>query len=184
GVVEDAAALGGLEPVWRSELARLLPEIHAEGLPAPTDDALRLFEAVGRLGERLAASRPVVLLLEDVHWADAMSLRLLAFLARRTPLSPVVIVVPVRGDEMEGTPALRSILAELDREGYAATLSLVPLSRAETATLVRALARVGSDGGAIARLGEQIWRASEGNPFMVVETMQALDQGTDVPAPD
>ena len=80
-------ALETLDTVWRAELTRLFPELSAAGLPPPSDSDLRLFESVTRLVEHLAAGQLTVLMLEDMHWADEMSLRLLAFLARRMSTS-------------------------------------------------------------------------------------------------
>jgi DNA-binding SARP family transcriptional activator len=75
-----------LEDLWLAELARLLPELHARypDLPLPTQDELaarrRLFEAVARLLDALAASLPLVLLVDDLHWLDGASLDLLRYL--------------------------------------------------------------------------------------------------------
>ena len=79
----DEEAVAALSPAWRAELSRLLPDVATPGLPPPSDSDLRLFESVAQLVEQLAARRPLVLLLEDLHWADEMSLRLLAFVSRR-----------------------------------------------------------------------------------------------------
>ena len=55
---------------------------------------------------------------------------------------------------------------------------MLPLSRADTRRLIQAVARAGSDARALARLEEQVWAASEGNPFVAVETMRALQEGS------
>src|SRR5207247_340824 len=88
----DSAALEGLEPVWRVELARLLPEFSAPHLfpPGPADDYLRLFGAVAR-AIAILATAPLMLILEDLHWADEMSVRLLGFLAHRVVAWPVLL---------------------------------------------------------------------------------------------
>jgi len=75
-------------------------------------------------------------------------------------------------------PAVTRLLRELGSEPNFVSLTLAPLSAPDTVTLVRRLARAGTDEPGVQRLGTQIWRASEGNPFMVVETMRAL-YGTD-----
>ena len=115
-VTLDTDVLGQLPPVWRAELARLLPEIQAPGLPSPSDDRGRLFESVAQLAERLAAVQPLVLLLEDLHWADEMSVRLLSFLGRRLDSWPVLIVGTAREEEMADAAPLRRTLEELRRE--------------------------------------------------------------------
>ena len=72
--------MGAIEPAWRAELARLFPELAGPAPRTRSTDARRLFESITRLLEAAAEATPLVLLLEDVHWADDMSLRLLAFL--------------------------------------------------------------------------------------------------------
>jgi tetratricopeptide (TPR) repeat protein len=120
----------------------------------------------------------IVLMLEDVHWADDMSLRLLAFLARRIPSWPVLLVASSREEELAEAATVRRILEELGREAHVMRVTLAPLSRPDTMDLVRSLARAGSEAGALARLEEQVWTVSEGNPFVAVETMRAVQDGT------
>jgi DNA-binding SARP family transcriptional activator len=172
--------LEGLSPVWRAELARLLPEWAEAGLqPASApDEYLRLFEAVAQLVGCLAFRQPLALILEDLHWADEMSLRLLGFLSRRALPWPVIIVGTVREEELGDTPLLRRLLEGLNREQCLQTLTLSPLAKADTESLARTLLGANEDEAALARLGKQIQAASEGNPFMVVETVRAIRQGT------
>src|SRR5262245_41239501 len=89
-----AEALEALRPAWRLELGRLLPDLFPEP-PGPdvSGGALRLFEAVTQLLYQLSAGQPVVALIEDLHCADEMSLRLLAFLGRRVQKAAVLVVV-------------------------------------------------------------------------------------------
>ena len=172
-------ALEGLDPVWRAELARLLPELAGPGLgPAgPADDHLRLFGAVARVIEMLAAEPPLVLILEDLHWADEMSVRLFGFLARRVEAWPALLVASAREEELGEAPLLRRLLGELGGQRQVVSLPLSTLSKAETHSLVQVLARVGTHEAALGRVAEQVWAVSEGNPFVVVETMRALHEG-------
>jgi len=172
--IDDVLVRERLGPVWRAELARLFPEIHSGHRP-PADpvDQVRLFEGIAQLIQALAASSPVALLLEDVHWADDTSLRLLGFLARRVAASPVVLAVTARDDELDAVPVMRGLL----REPSVTRLALRPLSREETASLVGSLGRTGREPGAVEMLAEQVWTASAGNPFVAVESMRALDAG-------
>ncbi|HEV8306588.1 MAG TPA: BTAD domain-containing putative transcriptional regulator [Methylomirabilota bacterium] len=176
GIPDDAEVAAGLGPVWRAELARLLPELAAAGSPMTTDpaDPLRLFEAVTWLLAELGGRRLVVVLLEDLHWADEMTVRLLAFVGRRCQGRRVLIAVTVRADEPPATPMLQQAFDELKAEGRLLELSLAPLSESDTTVLVAALARTGLEAAAVARLGQQVWAASHGNPFMVVESMGTL----------
>lgn len=177
----DSLALGGdmagaLPPVWRSELARLFPDVAGSALPPASDDFLRLFESVAQLFERLLAAQAIVLVLEDVHWADEMSLRLLAFLARRSTRR-LAIVATAREEELLDAPALRLMVQELGREARLSGVKVPPLSRDDTVSLMRTLARRGSDAASGIDLEEHVWAASEGNPLMVVETIRALEEG-------
>ncbi|MBI2204321.1 MAG: AAA family ATPase [Candidatus Rokubacteria bacterium] len=179
-VVSDHEVLNDLPPVWRAELARLLPDVGTPELPAPTDDPLRLFESIGRVLELVAARRSLVVIIEDLHWADEMSQRLLAFLARRLEVHAVMLVATARDEEVAGAPVLRQIIEELDREPRCVQLMLPPLSRAETTALVHALARAGT--AVMPERDERVWAVSGGNPFMVVETVRALDEGSVAPS--
>jgi tetratricopeptide (TPR) repeat protein len=177
GVSQEAETLQELAPVWRAELSRLLPEISTQDLPVPSDDLLRLFESVAQLVERLTIQGTLALVLEDLHWADEMSLRLFAFVARRTQTASTLIVATVREEELASVPVLQRVLDEVATEPHSVRMPLSPLSRGDTAALVRSLARRGSDEALVARLSERLWAASEGNPFVIVETMRALDDG-------
>jgi len=181
-VTQDLEVLQSLGPVWRAELARLLPDLEVPGSEpvTGTGDYLRLFESIAKLLAHLAARSPLVLILEDLHWADDMSLRLLAFLGRRVEAWPVLVVATAREEELTDAPSFRRALEDLGRARLV-RLTLAPLSRADTMALVRALTRTGTDEAAVARLETQVWIASEGNPFIVVETMRALRDGA---APD
>jgi DNA-binding SARP family transcriptional activator len=163
----------------RADLAHLLPELaepDVPGLPEPPD-FLKVFESVSAAIGVLAGPRPLVLALEDLHWADEMSLRLLAFLGRRLPSRRVLAVVTARDEELADAAMLRRVLDELRHAGHLDTLGLAALSRADTLTLVHSLARAGTDQAALARLGDVAWDASGGNPFVVVETIRSQTQG-------
>ena len=175
-VADDAAVWDRLAPVWRVELSRLLPEL-AETAPGPAPDPGQLFEAVAQLLAGLASAQPVLLVLEDLHWADDASVRLLAFVARRLSRRRVLVLVTAREEDLPHASTLRHALGELLHAGQLTQMPLGPLSRADTSTLARALA----PSAPIAELAPLLWRASEGNPFMIVETVRALRAG---PAPD
>jgi DNA-binding SARP family transcriptional activator len=178
-VFADPELLGGLQPIWRRELARLFPELGEEvpELSTRPEDFGRLFEAVAELVEQVAARQRLLLVLEDLHWADELTLRLLAFLARRVQSRPVLLVGTARDEELASVPVLSHLLQELDRERRLMRMDLAPLSRPDTLSLVRMLARAGSDEARLARLGDQVWTVSEGNPFVIVETTRALEEG-------
>jgi DNA-binding SARP family transcriptional activator len=183
-IMEATECLRSLLPQVRSELARLLPELGSDVAESREGafDALKLFGAVAGLLRQLAAREAVVLVLEDIHWADEMTLRLLTFVSHRCHGSPMLVVATAREEELTDVPLLSRTLEALDREAHVARLMLKPLSRPATAHLVELLARRGRETADLLSLGEEIWRTSEGNPFVVIETMRALDQGVPTPA--
>src|SRR4030095_6112709 len=132
----DEELLGALHPIRRAELTRLLPEWTVPGLPPPSDSDLRLFEAVAQLVEQVAARQPLVLMLADVHWADEMSLRLLAFVSRRIPKWAALVVTTSREEELADASVSRRTVQELSGEVLVAPLVLAPLSRPDTTRLV------------------------------------------------
>jgi DNA-binding SARP family transcriptional activator len=175
----DPDLLAGLTAVWQAELARLFPELGGPAPPMPTTaaDHVRLLEAVAELTSRLTAQRPLLIALEDLHWADEMTLRLLAFLGRRLRGRPVLLVGTAREEELGDATLLGQLARELDRDHQLLEMALSPLSQQETERLVRALAG-GHAPGALEPLAAQVWALSDGNPFVIVETIRALDERT------
>ncbi len=173
GALREGELVGALPPAARAALGRLVPAL-AQGSPAPASEHHRsLFEALALLVRGLGG-RPLVLILEDLHWADEMTVRLLPFLARRLRDSPVLLVATLR-DEEPGPPVVRTALDELAREPSFARLELLPLSRSDTVTLAR---RASSPSGVVTdAVAEAVWRASEGNPWVVIETIRGIAEG-------
>jgi DNA-binding SARP family transcriptional activator len=175
-VIADDPALGTLDAAWRAELGRLFPEVDRAGLPSPGDDPRRLFESVTELMASLTKSRMVLLVLEDLHWADEMSVRLLAFVARRLSAWRTLVVVTAREEDLADVPLLRRMLSQLKRDAGLTLLAPGPLSRADTETLVRALGRLAASERDVARLSAQIWAVSEGNPLVITEAVQSVQE--------
>jgi len=174
--------LQGLGRAWARDLEALFPDTtRARPRPARGGDRLRLFEALAQLVRWLATARPLLIVLDDVHWADDVSLALLAYLGRRLVAWPVLIVVTARAEEVAGRAA--ATLDELARDGRLERLDLRPLSLDDTSELARALLAPGDVASDLTGLLRHVWRVSEGNPFVVTETMRTID--TDhVPAED
>jgi DNA-binding SARP family transcriptional activator/tetratricopeptide (TPR) repeat protein len=176
-VLENGTWLEVLPLAVRRELGRLLPELWPrDGESAAPPDYLKLFEGMGLLLRHVADRQPTVLILEDLHWADEMSVRLLAFIGRRLQTWRLLLLVTARDEDLIDARMLQRTLDELEREPHVATVTLGPLSRSDTLDLVQALARPGRDDAAVARLSEQVWRTSGGNPFVVIEAMRAAAQ--------
>jgi DNA-binding SARP family transcriptional activator len=170
------AALDGLPAPWRTELAALFPDLAAgRPPPQPREGAgRRLFEGMTALLGRLGERSPVLCILEDLHWADDMSLRLLAFASCRLRDRPVLITVSARTEDLEESRAFGQVLEELGREPRFEAIELAPLSKDVILSLALALL-----GGRIAttarrRLAERACAASEGNPFVAVQTLRTL----------
>jgi DNA-binding SARP family transcriptional activator len=171
GLVADRAALAELAPAWRAELARLFPELSRDA-PASvdTENVLQLFEALARLILDAATRAPLAIVLEDLQWADEMTLRFLSFLVHRSDDRPILTVLTAREDEAEHVPLLGRIVRELDREDRLLRLPLAPLGRPASDALVAALAPSATGHAALA---ERVWNVSEGNPLVAVEMIHA-----------
>src|SRR5215469_16956206 len=129
GAGEVAALLGGR---GTGELAGLLPEFgHPLADRDPDMARGRLFELVLALLEALAEQLPLVLVVEDVHWADRSTRDLLGFLARNLRHTAVLLLVTFRSAELHRSHPLRPLLAELDRVGGVTRVELPRLSRGQ-----------------------------------------------------
>jgi DNA-binding CsgD family transcriptional regulator/tetratricopeptide (TPR) repeat protein len=169
----------------RGDLARLLPELGAAGgspavFDAITTDPARLFELVIGVLDRLGRDRPVALVLEDLHWAEASTLDLVDFLARNLDGLRLLVVLTYRADELHRTHPLRPTLAELRRLPAVTTVMVEPLAADEVTALATALA-----GGPLQdRLLARVVARSSGLPFFVEELVAAgveACDSTDVP---
>jgi predicted ATPase len=111
----------------RAELARLVPELGPQATGRPVEAPLaptRLFELLLGVLHRLAERGPVLLVVEDLHWADQSTRDLLAFLARNLRRERILVVVTYRNDE-PGQQRLGPYLAELDRGGPVQRIDLL-----------------------------------------------------------
>jgi predicted ATPase len=132
----------GLDPAWRSQLARLLPEVAPRKVTTygTSADERRLFDSVLYLLLHLSERAPVVIVLEDLHWTDEASARLLAFLARRIASARVLIIATVREEDIVQGSTLRDDFSELVLSSSASKVELRGLSQAHTFELIRRLA--------------------------------------------
>ncbi len=172
-----------LSDLWLAELARLLPELcdRYPDLPAPTGDKsvarTRLFEAVARLGQALAARAPLILFIDDVQWADAASLDVLHYLARSFAESetPALLLLTLRMGEREMRPVLAEWRTGLERAVPLTRLQLGPLTSEDVLRLLQVLG--GKDGRRAAdleRFGQWLFAETEGQPFYLMETLKVL----------
>jgi DNA-binding CsgD family transcriptional regulator len=160
------------------ELALILPGTQASRALDSESEKRRLFEAVARFALRLAAARPLLIELEDLHWSDAMSLELLQLIMQRVAGRPMLLVASYRNDEQPRQ--LTSFLAQVNRERMATELLLAPLTRSETAEMIAAILK-------FERLPRDpfvdlILRLTEGNPFFIEEVLRSLSATDDAAA--
>jgi DNA-binding CsgD family transcriptional regulator len=161
-------------PSW-PELARLLPALGEPDRTGQLEQAAqaRLFELLLGLLGRLGDLAPLVLVVEDLHWADRSTRDLLAFLVRNLRRERVLLVVTYRNDE-PGQQRLGPYLAELDCGGRVLRIDLARLNQVQTgAQLVGILGAAPAVG-----LVEDIFIRSEGNPFFTEELLAAVRAGS------
>jgi DNA-binding NarL/FixJ family response regulator len=172
--VVEPGTLDALPAVGRSELGRLVPELAPAGAPAGAPSQPLLFEAVLALLARLADDRAVLLVLEDIHWADRSTRDLLAFLARSLTRERVLVVTTYRSDELHRRHPLRGLLAELERLPKTERIELARLSRTEVGEQLAAILESTPSADLVQRVHER----SEGNPFYAEELLAAGAEGS------
>ena len=160
------------------ELSRLVPELSEPGMPMPPevggpDSQLRLLEETRDVLERVGAEAPVVLVLEDLHWADGSTLDLVAFLAHAARAQRMLIVATYRSDEIEPESSLRRLVTELMRAREASALTLEPLGPDEVERLLVSIAEAPLPAERVTEICER----SEGNPFFAEELVAAAERG-------
>ncbi|GGW46437.1 helix-turn-helix transcriptional regulator [Streptomyces xantholiticus] len=176
---ELAAAAAGQE----HELARLLPELAPAGADHGRHDeegTARLFELTARLLERVATDHIVVLVLEDLHWADASTRHLLAYLFRTLHRGRLVLIATYRSDDVHRRHPLRPFLAELDRMRTVQRIELPRFTRAEVG---RQMAGILAAEPAPA-LVDHVFDRSDGNAFFVEELAAGLSDDNCPALPD
>ena len=173
---EGQAAAEMLGPL-RAVLAPIFPQLEPKGEDAAESagerERERPFELIFAVLERLAAEEPMLLVLEDVHWADQTSLELLHHLAHRASSQPMLVLATYRSDELHSAHPLRRLLGSLARDRVGEEIRIEPLDRDETTEMLRCMLGVEPDPAFAAA----IWRRSEGNPFFVEELLSVLATG-------
>jgi len=169
-----ARPLPPLEPVWRGEIARLLPELLVEQPDlsplGPLTEAWqrqRFFEALAHA--ILGGSQPLLLLIDALQWCDRGTLEWLHYLLRFDPQARLLVVGTCRSEDMADDHPLMSLLQALRHNELLTEIELGPLDEAETATLTTNVA-----GGELdPDLTACLYRETEGIPLFVVEILRS-----------
>ena len=155
-------------------IARLLPELASEALPAVDLDAneqrTQMFVAVAGLFSELADQGPLLVVLDDLHWADRATVALLRYVAREIADRSVLLVGTYRDSEVTSRHVLAEVLATLPRETDYERVPLSGLDTNDVALLARAV--VGED--VPSQLVESVAADTDGNAFFVQQVLQQL----------
>ena len=147
--------------------------------PLAEEGRFRAVDAVARLVLDVAASEPLLVVLDDLQWADAASLEVLAYLARFLPGAPLLVLGTYRTGDVGLEHLLARSLGELDRHGVSVRVPLGPLSDGDALVLVECL------GGTLPpHLSANIVREANGHPFFITEVVRhLLDNDRDLSTP-
>lgn len=171
-----STAYGEVTPLIR-ELDGQRPRHESVELQPIDSRQTRLFEQLVGLLERAAARLPIVLAVEDLHWADQSTLDLVGYMASTIRDAGVVLVLTYRSDELTRRHPLRPLLARLTRDPAVARTALSPLARVEVAELAEAIRGEPPPTALI----DEIHTRSEGNPFFAEELLAATDDDATLP---
>ncbi len=195
-----APIVGALRPVFRAatperidqlaghgrtELAALFPDLGPQPRPAGRRDAshdasaaqARLFEIVLGVLRRLADDAPLVMVLEDIHWADASTRDLLRFVVRNVRDEPLLVLATYRSDELHRRHPLRPFLAELQRLDHVDGIELDTFGPTELADQVSGITGERPPPSLV----EAVLSRSGGNPFFTEELIAAGETGLALP---
>ena len=174
----DPAALRYEMGAGAADIAQIVPAVR-ECLPdmptpppvEPEAARFRLFDSLAGFLRAAAARRPLLLVLDDLHWADAPSLAMLRFMGRELEGAGLLVVGLYRHGEVDREHPLVATLADLTRGQHRRRLLLDGLDQREVASFVALVAGVEPDPG----LAAVVHRQTDGNPFFVAEVVRLQD---------
>ncbi|MFI5954360.1 AAA family ATPase [Cryptosporangium sp. NPDC051539] len=159
----------------RRELARLLPELGPASATTPEGPTSQLLEHVLSVITRIAAGRPLLLIVEDLHWADRSTRDLVAFLAQTLQELGVLLLMTYRSDELHRRHPLRPLVTGWERMRTIERLELGRFSRREVDEQLRAIRGRRSNAAFL----DVVFERSQGNAFLVEEILAAVEGGAD-----
>ncbi|MDH3729943.1 MAG: AAA family ATPase [Acidimicrobiia bacterium] len=164
------------EPVWLTAASAVLPALGSLGEAAarldPAEEAERVAQALTEVLLALGRINPHVILLDDVHLADAETLAFLELAALRLSRSNVLLVLGYHSAEARDTPRVWETLLNIDAQPGVSRLKLEDLDAGETAELIRAATGSAPENSLI----DSVFSQTGGNPLLVLETLRGMTQ--------
>lgn len=178
------AVVRSLPAASLAQLAQIVPSLQDRlyGVHAPVieptagaeENRLRLIDAIVAFLVALAAQRPLVIFVDDLHWADPDTLAVVSRLAQRLREAPLFLLISYRREDLPDNEALAALLHGLNRSHPHAQLRLDRLSRSHVQEFVQL--HVGAKVDAGSRLGAVLFETTNGNPLFVAETLRDLQE--------
>jgi len=167
----------GLPAAQRAALGRAVPEADdgAARVADPDMERLLLWEAVTGLLAAASRQAPVLVVLDDLHWADAATLVLLRHVAAASDPLHAVVVCTYRGTDLRRGDPLSNLLADLHREANVTRVELAGLEDTEVVELIEAAAGHRLDDAGLG-LAHALRRETDGNPFFTGEILRHLGE--------
>src|SRR5437773_3100110 len=165
-IVEQARRASNIRP---EDAQRLAPLLRGEADPTLQR---RLFDAFARLLAGVARAAPLIVAIEDLHWADDASHELFAYLARRSRNDAVILIGTYRTDELHRRHPLRPLIADLVAARAVQSIAIAPLRRPAVTRFIRETLRLDHDPATGFR--DALDQRCEGNPFFMEEVLETL----------
>jgi tetratricopeptide (TPR) repeat protein/transcriptional regulator with XRE-family HTH domain len=169
-----------LAPVSLAEIAALVPAV-AERVAVPSLSAdfpearqARLFRAIVQLFEALAVGRQLVVMVDDLQWADDASAQFVHYFARQASSRPLLLICAYRVEELDTQERLAGLVDSLRRETHARH---IPLARLQMADAEALLERLDHPSLKLPGLAARLHRETDGNPFFLMSMLHALTEG-------
>jgi class 3 adenylate cyclase/tetratricopeptide (TPR) repeat protein len=173
----DPSFISGLRGAQRAALARLVPEVgfDAERVADPETERMLLLEGATEFLAAASQQSAVVVMLDDLHWADAASLQLLRHVIGSTKPMNVTIVCTYRDTDLSRGDPLTKLLADMHREATVTRMALGGLDDVEVVELMAAAAGHDLDAEGVG-LAHAVRRETDGNPFFTAEILRHLGE--------
>jgi tetratricopeptide (TPR) repeat protein len=165
-------SIRGVEHLARlaPELAEYLPNAASASQADPDTDRALLFDAMARLLAAVAAEAPLLVVIDDLHWAAKPTLLMLRHLLRAEQATRLLVIGTYRSTDLSRAHPLAAVLADLHRDATAARLTLGGLDSSDVSAFLQA------SGHDDARLGQTLAAATSGNPFFLIEVLRHLEE--------